>query len=95
VAFRRLNRLNELILQISDGERRALIGTELDVMVESLGGERAQAVAVGRTRGQAPDVDGVTYLEGQVPDGLVPGCVVRAKIIAVVGYDLIGELCAA
>jgi hypothetical protein len=40
-------------------------------------------------------VDGVTYLEGQPPEGLGPGDVVRARITAVVGYDLMGEFCAA
>lgn len=91
-ALLRLNRLNELILEISETEHRKLLGTEMDVMVESLEAEEGPAVAVGRTQGQAPEVDGVTYLEGQRPQGLEPGCLVKAKITAVVGHDLIGEL---
>ena len=94
VAKERLNHLNGLILEVAESHHRALVGRELDVMVDIVE-EGENTVAVGRTRGQAPDVDGVTYLEGQPPEGLGPGDVVRARITAVVGYDLMGEFCAA
>jgi ribosomal protein S12 methylthiotransferase len=93
VAMERLHRLNRLILEVAEHEHRALVGTELDVVVDTVE-EGEETVTVGRTQGQAPDVDGVTYLEGQRPEGLVLGDVVRARITAVVGYDLIGEFCA-
>ncbi|OFV85334.1 MAG: hypothetical protein A2W26_03455, partial [Acidobacteria bacterium RBG_16_64_8] len=95
VAKKRLNRLNALVLEVSESQHRALLGRELDVMVDTVEEEGKETVIVGRTPGQAPDVDGVTYLEGQRPHGLGPGDVVRARITAVVGYDLMGEFCAA
>ena len=48
--------------------------------------------AVGRTEGQAPEVDGVTYIEGDLPEGTGPGDEVRVTVSAVVGYDLIGTV---
>jgi hypothetical protein len=35
-------------------------------------------------------VDGVTYIEGGLPDGVAIGDIVTVTITAAVGYDLIG-----
>jgi ribosomal protein S12 methylthiotransferase len=97
VARRRLNSLNDLVWQTSERERGRLIGTELEVMIDALEGDELAegADAVGRTRGQAPEVDGVTYLEGPLPPGVLVGDVVKVRINAVAGCDLIGDICAA
>jgi ribosomal protein S12 methylthiotransferase len=97
VARRRLNRLNDLIWQIAEREHVRMIGTRLELMIDAVDGDEVveDVRAVGRTRGQAPEVDGVTYVEGRLPEGLVPGDVVNVKINAVAGCDLIGEICAA
>lgn len=91
---RRLNQLNEAIERAAERKRRGMIGTEMDVMLDEIGGEQATegAAAIGRVRGQAPDVDGVTYVEGLLPDGLSPGDIVRVRISAAVGSDLVGEV---
>ena len=34
-------------------------------------------MAMGRTQGQAPEVDGVTYVKGRLDPSLVPGDVVK------------------
>jgi ribosomal protein S12 methylthiotransferase len=96
VARRRLNLLNEAILECGESERARLVGWEVDVMIDSLGGDESveDATAIGRTEGQAPEVDGVTYLRGSLPDGLAVGDVVRVLVSDVLGCDLIGEFSA-
>ena len=46
-------------------------------------------VALGRCRGQAPEVDGVTFIEGALPSGVVRGDVVQAVVTEALGYDLV------
>ena len=46
--------------------------------------------AVGRTRGQAPEVDGVVHIEGLLPDGVRVGDVIKVTIDAAMGYDFVG-----
>jgi ribosomal protein S12 methylthiotransferase len=96
VAQRRLNLLNEAILQSGESERSRILGAELEVMIDSLGGEEMgeEADAVGRIQGQAPEVDGVTYVKGTLDPGLVPGDMVKVRIVDVLGCDLVGEVCA-
>jgi len=62
------------------------VGTVQEVIVDAA--ETCSHPALGRTRGQAPDVDGVTYLIGR---GYTPGEVVHACIVESSGVDLIGE----
>jgi len=63
----------------------AQIGRSDDLLVERY--DRKRRLWVARSRGQAPDVDGVVYLS--VPaDGLTPGALVRGRYVAVAGYDL-------
>ena len=50
-----------------------------------------RVVWIGRTPGQAPEIDGVTFL-GNV-EGLAPGMIVRARINQTNDYDLVGEIC--
>ena len=63
------------------------MGETLEVLVEEAlpGGGY-----VGRTRYQAPDIDGVTRFTG--PQGLEPGSLVRVRITASREYDLEGAL---
>ena len=48
-------------------------------------------VWIGRTPGQAPEIDGVTYL-GNI-EGLQSGSIVRARINQTNDYDLVAEVC--
>lgn len=90
----RLNRLYDALLESSERARRRLVGQRVEVMIDALGPEDSgdEFSAVGRTRGQAPEVDGVTYIEGTLPAEADIGHVVEVRIEAVVGYDLVGTV---
>ncbi len=94
VARRRLNRLTALLLGCAEDRLGRLVGSRVTVMVDALDPEDAGEgiSAVGRTEGQAPEVDGVTYIEGDLPEGTGPGDEVGVTVCAVVGYDLIGTV---
>ena len=84
-------RLRDLMLaqqEIAFARSRAMKGDVLEMVVDRPSEERG--VWIARTRTQAPDVDGVTYLRG---DGLRPGAFVQAKITASRGYDLVARAC--
>jgi tRNA A37 methylthiotransferase MiaB len=63
------------------------VGTEVEVLVERV--DRAKATVTGRTEADAPEVDGTITVTG-VADAR-PGAVVRARVVAADGYDLVGE----
>lgn len=70
---------------------RSLVGRDLDVLIDGPATDPALAAAglmVGRTYADAPDVDGVCYVEG--PD-LEPGDLVRCAIVGTSGYDLVAR----
>ena len=71
-----------------------MIGRRVEVLVDGPASADAPegAVAVGRTDGQAPEVDGVTYLQGGSGGGLQAGALVNATITDVLGYDLLAEI---
>jgi ribosomal protein S12 methylthiotransferase len=60
------------------------VGTTVEVLVE----EEEDGAAVGRWRGQAPEVDGAVLLDGSAP----PGSMVDARIVDSVGPYLVGEV---
>lgn len=83
-------RLDELMYVqrgISRELNRAIIGREVDVLVEGRS-EESELVLVGRTSQQAPEIDGITYISGYEED-LQPGQIVRGRIEQVTDYDLV------
>jgi ribosomal protein S12 methylthiotransferase len=94
VAYDRLNRLTALLAQRAEERLTRLVGSRVMIMVDSLNPEDAEenVCAVGRTEGQAPEVDGVTYVMGELPEGTEPGDEVLVTVRAVVGYDLLGTV---
>ena len=85
---RRHDTLMELQQGISAEKHRALIGQTLDVIVEGYS-EETDLLLVGRHSQQAPEIDGVTYIndgEAQIGD------MVRVKIEDSMDYDLIGGI---
>jgi len=92
VARDRLNRLSAVLAARAENEHQRLVGSRVAVMIDSVDPEEAGEgiMAVGRTAGQAPEVDGVTYVEGDLPEGTEPGDVVTMTVSAAVGYDLVG-----
>jgi ribosomal protein S12 methylthiotransferase len=88
VAQQRVEHLLQVQAQVSAERNREFVGSALDVLVEGVD-EAGQPV--GRTYGQAPEVDGLTLLRG-FAGPVEPGRFVRARIIDAFEYDLIGEV---
>ena len=84
----RYGRLMELAQEISLASNRALVGGEIDVLVESEAPAQSAGdgpVVVGRTYRDAPEVDGLVMLRGSYP----AGAMVRARIDGALPYDLL------
>jgi len=89
VKKRRQRQLMEVAQQVSLIRNRAMVGREIDVLIESAGATRGRDVAaglvVGRSYRDAPEVDGLVLLEGD----FAPGDFVRAKVTQALPYDLV------
>jgi len=83
----RLHRLMTLQRDISLKKNRSLKGTIQEVLIEEILDSGPYKTA-GRTRRDAPDIDGRIYL---VNTGGNPGDIIRVKIIDGNEYDLMGE----
>jgi len=85
---RRHDTLMELQRGISRKKHQAFIGRTVDVLVEGYS-EETELLLVGRNAFQAPDIDGVTYInDGQAN----VGDMVKVKITESMDYDLIGRI---
>ena len=68
--------------QISLEKNQALVGKTLDVLIEGQG----DGLSMGRTYRDAPEIDGLTILEGEIPSGeMIP-----VRITDAMAYDLHG-----
>ena len=88
VAAARAKKLMAVQRAISRQKQRALVGTELEVLVEGPS-EESELVMVGRHAGQAPEIDGQVYLSGAE---VHPGEIRRVRIERATDYDLLGEV---
>ena len=68
--------------EISAERLQRKIGAHMDIIVDEVSSDGA----VGRTKGDAPEIDGLVYLKNT--DGLVPGSVVNRQIVDADDYDL-------
>ena len=83
----RWHRFMEVQAEISAERGQAQIGKIVDVMVDEVDEERD--VAIGRTKADAPEIDGkVELAEG---GELEPGMIVEARVVAADHYDLWAE----
>ncbi|MFN3813336.1 MAG: 30S ribosomal protein S12 methylthiotransferase RimO [Aquificaceae bacterium] len=82
-----MRRQEVLAIQEEETKRRnqEFLGKELDLVVDEFA-EEVQYVPVGRVYFQAPEVDGITYVESE--ETLKPGQWIKVKITQVGGYDL-------
>ncbi|WP_438021279.1 30S ribosomal protein S12 methylthiotransferase RimO [Sorangium sp. So ce315] len=87
-AASRYRRLMSLQRRISHKKSAAMIGRELEVLVEGTSDEH-EYVLMGRHAGQAPDIDGQVYLSG---GEVRPGEICRVRITQASDYDLVGEV---
>jgi len=88
VSANRARRLVALQRTIAREKNRALVGREMDVLVEGPS-EEHDLVMKGRHAGQAPDIDGSVYLsEGEARAGEMR----RVRIVQSSDWDLVGDL---
>jgi len=84
----RMTQLAELHEQIVTEKRRELIGREMIVLVDEVDEDNDQAI--GRTQGQAPDIDDIVFIDsGDVGSGDF----IKVEIMETVNiYDMIGGI---
>jgi ribosomal protein S12 methylthiotransferase len=88
LAANRHRRLMAIQRRIAHKKNAALVGQELEVLVEGTSDEH-EYVLMGRHAGQAPDIDGQVYLSGGEARS---GEMRRVRITQASDYDLVGEL---
>ena len=85
----RRRKLMRLQQKISARAKRALVGRELDILVEGPS-EETELLWEGRTLSHAPEIDGKVFLNDFGPhETLVPGTFYRAQITESHDYDLV------
>jgi ribosomal protein S12 methylthiotransferase len=87
VKMRRRHELMSAARTASHRANQALIGTVQEVLIEGEGELDGRAVRVGRSRRDAPEVDGVVFVDGP---GSV-GEIVQVRVTGALDYDLVGE----
>jgi ribosomal protein S12 methylthiotransferase len=80
----RLRRLMERQQQISLEVNQTLVGRTLPVLVEGYD----NGLSVGRSYRDAPEIDGLVIVEGEIP----PGEMVPVRITGAMAYDLTGTV---
>ena len=85
VKLRRLDRLMTLQQAIAFERNNSLIGTEVDVIIDS---RQSQGAALGRTPGDSPEIDQIVAVRGR---SLRVGEICRVRITGAEGYDLTGR----
>jgi ribosomal protein S12 methylthiotransferase len=80
----RRERLMGLQQRISLAKNQTLVGKTLDVLVEGTG----DGLSVGRSYRDAPEIDGMVVIDGEVP----PGEMVPVRISGAMAYDLSGTV---
>jgi ribosomal protein S12 methylthiotransferase len=88
LAGKRARKLMSVQRAISKKKNRALIGRELEVLVEGPS-EESELVMTGRHAGQAPEIDGIVYLSG---GPVLPGELRRAVVTQTTDYDLLADV---
>ncbi len=86
----RLEEVMELQRGISFDRNLELVGSTATVLVDQRVDGDPDFTAVGRTAGQAVDVDGVTHLRATT--AVSPGDMVEARIVEAMDYDLLAEV---
>ena len=84
----RRDEIMELQQEIAFDQSEAMVGRILDILIE--GKVADENAYVGRTYMDAPNVDGLLFLNTQ--EQLMSGDFVRVKVIGALEYDLIGEI---
>jgi ribosomal protein S12 methylthiotransferase len=86
-AYNRFRKVMALQRRISRAKNRERIGRTVSVLVEG-GADEMGFVQQGRHAGQAPDVDGRTYL---VSSRARPGDLIEARVVRAGDFDIVAE----
>ncbi len=86
VKLERLERLMTLQADISLAKNQAFIGRTLDVLIEGV--DEKQAISIGRSYRDAPEIDGLVIVEGNLPVGELA----RVYISGALTHDLTGRI---
>lgn len=86
---RRIEELTQLQLAITENRIRRWIDRTVQVLVEGKP-EDCRELFIGRTEGQAPEVDGTVLVKGAGEQDI--GQFINVKITGVENYDLVGEV---
>ncbi len=89
--YNRKRRLMSIQRRISLARNRELIGREVDVLVEGPS-EEIDLLWQGRMSTQAPEIDGICYINDLGEGEASPGQIRRMRITEAHDYDLVGEL---
>ena len=84
----RYNKIMKIQQKISKENLQNKIGQEVEVLIEDISFDGKYLI--GRTKQDVPDIDGVIYIKNS--DDKLVNKFVKAKVIEVSDYDLIGEL---
>jgi ribosomal protein S12 methylthiotransferase len=84
----RLARFMELQAEISADKLEAKVGSRQQVLVDLIDGE----LAIGRSRADAPDIDGTVQIQDGAEAGLQPGDFVDVHILGSDEHDLFGRV---
>lgn len=90
VKIARQKELMKLQKKISRKKLKGAVGTVVPVLIEGTS-EESELLLKGRTDRQAPDVDGLVYVQN-APDGVAIGQIRQVKINQAGDYDLVGEI---
>ena len=74
--------------EISADKLAELVGKPIDVLVEGVS-EETELLLQGRYTGQAPEVDGVTYINEGTAER---GSIVRCEVVQAGDYDLVARV---
>ena len=91
VAARRRNQLMKQQAKLSTKKLRSMIGRTLEVLLEGRSDE-SDLLLQGRMETQAPEIDGVCYINDLGSNGARAGEIRRMRITEAHDYDLVGEL---
>jgi len=85
------DRLEQIMLlqqRISLEKNQALVGKTIDVLIEGQGAVEGsdEIISLGRSYRDAPEIDGMVIVEGELPSGLIS----RVEISGAMVYDLTG-----
>ena len=88
VALERQSEIMEIQRNVSKKLLKNMVGQTIEVLVDGVSDE-SDLVLKGRFYGQAPEVDGVTYLEN---GDAAPGKFTKARVVQSSDYDIVASL---